>query len=258
MIYRGLPEFGLPLITPEDPALVELVREIQSRPQPFPSWPAGDLDTAAVLLNQNRKAIVALTYIWQHTGRGMSKSRHSNLGSSLQLEVLSGHASVVRDLGSFILPGSKRLITERGMFGNNLDVLDPHEVARSGGYMGAGGGGGSRGAAAVALSLDFAVLEDGLCVGPDESGEFESLTAALELLRSTAREALTALRGGASEGHIFEILRPLARRGGRDRSPLLTIFGQMAINRLVNTEKADFSAWLARYAETPPLALRRP
>ena len=32
---------------------------------------------------------------------------------------------VPQDLGTFILPGSKRLITDQAMFGNNLDVLPP-------------------------------------------------------------------------------------------------------------------------------------
>jgi hypothetical protein len=74
------------------------------------------LDTAAILLNQTGKAIVTLSYVWRHrTASGTTRaSRHTNLGSGVQMEVLCGRTAVHRDLGSFILPGSKRLITERG------------------------------------------------------------------------------------------------------------------------------------------------
>ena len=75
------------------------------------------------------------------------------------------------------------------MFGNNLDVLPRDEIARGGGYMGAGGGGRlSKGISdeqivGIELCLELAILEDGHCVGPDESGLFESLTEALERQR---------------------------------------------------------------------------
>jgi hypothetical protein len=141
--YLDLAEFGLTFVTSNDPAFPSLLHDLESRPQPFGSWPTGDLNSAAVLLNQSGKAIIVLAYVWRYTTvEGVTRtSLYSNLGSSMQLEVLNGRAEVVRDLGSFILPGSKRLITEQGMFGNNLDVLPRDEIARGGGYIGAGGGG---------------------------------------------------------------------------------------------------------------------
>ncbi|HYZ85999.1 MAG TPA: hypothetical protein VE621_16430 [Bryobacteraceae bacterium] len=95
-------------------------------------------DHAVVLLNNTGMAIVAPEWFWRYTNRfGETRtSRFSNLGSSAQRAVLTGRSKVVRDLGTFILPGSKRLITERGMFGNNLDVLTPEELPRAQGYGG--------------------------------------------------------------------------------------------------------------------------
>jgi hypothetical protein len=117
--------------------------------------------------------------------------------------------------------------------------------------------------AAVELCLDFAILEDGLCLGPDESGLFGSLTEDLELHRRTAQEVVPALRNGASEGRAFEILRPLARNtpppppSGRQRAPVNHIFANMAIWQLVNASPPDLLAWFERTVQSP-LRLHRP
>jgi hypothetical protein len=75
-------------------------------------------------------AIIAVEWFWRYTSRdGKTRtSRFSNLGSSAQRDVLTGRSKVSRDLGTFILAGSKRLITELGILGNNLDVLTPEEL----------------------------------------------------------------------------------------------------------------------------------
>jgi len=274
--YCGLPEFGLPLVTPGMASFAALVRDIESRPGPGPFQPAIDPGRAAVLLNQSGKAVVALDYVWHYTAEDGQRrtSRCSTLGSSAQREVLSGRSKVGRDLGTFILPDSKRLITEQGMFGNNLDVLSPDELVHSQGYCGvsgAGGGGFRAGAevehTTVKLSLDLVILEDGLCVGPDESGLFAALNEFLELQRSTAQEAAAELRNGASAGRIFEIVRPLARHrrpevgpDGRPRQTmsLLLGFGNEAIHRLVNASTPELLAWFENAAQAPLLQLRRP
>src|SRR5258708_24803791 len=98
--YRGLAEFGLLVVAPQAPVCSALVRDIQDRWQPFVSWPAGDLATAAVLLNQSGKAVVTLAYIWRYTtAQGKTRtSSFSNLGSSMQMDVLCGRAEVAQDL----------------------------------------------------------------------------------------------------------------------------------------------------------------
>jgi hypothetical protein len=118
----------------------------------------------------------------------------------------------------------------------------------------------------IELCFELAIFEDGLCVGPDESGLFESLTEALESQRCTAQEVVTALRNGASEGQIFEIVRPLARHisspvpVGRHRHslPLLRTFAIMAIHQLVNASTSELLTWFERSAQSPSLRLRRP
>jgi len=272
--YRDLAKFGLPLVTPEWPAFSALVRDIEGHPQPFRAWPAENLDAAAVLMNQSGKAVVTLAFIWRYTSvEGKTRtSRFSNLGSSMQMDVLCGRAEVVQDLGSFILPGSKRLITERGMFGNNLDVLPPDSAGLCVAYIGAGGGGSSNKGpreeiAGIELSLDIAILDDGLCAGPDESHLYESITGDLNRQCDTAQEIVAALRNGASEGQVFEVLLPLARRASssprgaaehvRVQSPLFNLFAGMAIDRLVNSTGTELLAWFERIAESPPIQLHR-
>ena len=177
----------------------------------------------------------------------------------MQSDFLNGLAGVIRDLGSFILPGSKRLITERGMFGNNLDVLPPEAVGRGGGYISASGGGAFRKGASeeetaqIELALDFAVLEDGQCVGPDEWGLFESLTQDVARQRTTAQEIVAALHNGASAGQVFEILRPLARHG--PPSPLLSMFANSAIHKLVHLGEPELLRWFEQVAQSSPVPL---
>jgi hypothetical protein len=267
--YSDLAEFGILLVTPDQVGFDLLVGDIESRPQPFGSWPVEDLTHSAVLLNYSGKAISALSYVWKYTGSTgeQRKSRYSNFGSSMQLEALTGRSGVIQDIGTFVLAGSKRLITERGMFGNNLDVL-PDNRPPGGGYMGAGGGGSrlrQEEIAAIELVLDLAVLEDGRCVGPDESGLFESLVEDLEEIRRAAAQAATVLRDGGSTGRIFEMLRPLARHAGGSpqrasgrRSPFLGMFANMAIHQLINGDDAAVATWFGAQAQPASLRLYRP
>lgn len=272
--YRGLAEFGLPLIAKDDPSFDALASEIESHPGPGPTRP--DLlvsDPAAVLLNNTGRAIIAVEWFWRYTNRDgkVRTSRFSNLGSSAQRDVLTGRSKVGRDLGTFILPGSKRLITEGGIFGNNLDVLTPEELPRAQGYCGGWGGGSPREStetelAAIELILDLTILEDGVCVGPDESALYEALTETLDLQRAAAQEAFNALEAGASVGQVFEIVRPLARHGppaartsGKPRHsrPILLTFGSEAIHHLINANDTDLLAFFRRAAEPRSLELRR-
>ena len=267
-VYRDLAAFGLPLVTPAQPEFASLVHDIESRPGPVGSWPFDDLSNAAVLLNQTGNAILDISYVWKYTSaRGRAHSTHcSNLGSSsIQLDVLSGRSKVVQDLYTFILPGSKRLITERGMFGNNLDVLgqDPRP---HGGYVVSAGGGGrnttTEKIVAVELVLDLAILDDGWCVGPDESGLLESLIEDLERISSTAEQAAKSLRDGASAGQVFEMLRPLARdtpptATQRRTSPFLRMFANMGIHQLVNGDLPAVERWLETQAHLRRIRLQR-
>ena len=268
-VYRDLAAFGLPLVTPAQPEFASLVHDIESRPGPFGSWPIDDLSNAAVLLNQTGNAILDISYLWKYTSaRGQAHSTHySNLGSSsIQLDVLSGRSELVQDLGTFILPGSKRLITERGMFGNNLDVLGQDPRPHGGGYARAVGGGDrnttSEKIVAVELVLDLAILDDGRCVGPDESGLFESVIEDLERISSTAEQAAKSLRDGATAGQIFEILRPLARHTPptatpRRRSSFLRMFADMGIHQLVNVDSPALERWLETQAQLRRIRLQR-
>jgi hypothetical protein len=262
-VYRDLAEFGLPFITPDHSAFAALAADIQSRPQPFGPVIAVDMNTAAVLMNQSGKTIVALSYIWRYTTPGgeTRTSRHSSFGSSMQLDVLAGRTSVIRDRSSFILPGSKRLIIQDGIFGDNLDVLPPEPASHGGGWSGSGAGRHSRVGGeeivGIELQLDVVFFDDGLCVGPDESDLFGSVTGDLDRQRDAAVRIVEALRDGASAGRVFDILRPLARHTGGKAGHLLSMFANTAIHRLVNASDPELMAWFEHAAQPSTLRLRR-
>jgi len=260
---HGLVEFGLPLISKDDPSFATLVSDILRLPGPGPAPPTLGSEQAAVLLNKTGKAIVAVEWFWRYTSRdgSMRTSRFSNLGSSAQRDVLKGRSKVGRDLGTFILSGSKRLITEHGLFGNNLDVLTSEELPRVQGYCGGWGGGNSSQSneteqATVELVLDLVILENGLCLGPNESALYEAINESLDIQQKAAQEAATALQSGAAVGRVFEIIRPLARQHRHSRAALPS-FGNEAIHHLINANDTDLLAVLKSAAEPRSLALRR-
>jgi hypothetical protein len=272
--YRDLAEFGLPLRAAGDPAFHTRVEEIRKRPGPFLPDIDGESEPAAVLENQSGKAVIILGYLWQYTTTGgeIRTNRNLNLGSSRQMDVLTGRETVSRDLGSFISPGSSRLITEDGMFGDNRDVLGPPPAAGGGGWaFGRGYGARKRfpeQIAALELRLDVAIFEDGLCAGPDELGLMESLTERMQRQRDTAREIVRELQEGASPGRIFEMLRPLARRpyagppkpgSLRDgHTPLLSMFVHSAVNHLINMDGERLLKWFEAAADISPMRIHRP
>lgn len=270
--FRGLAQFGLPLVTAADERFAGFVREIEESPWPAPGFGPGDFDAqrAAVLLNESGRAIIAYSILWRYANAGGKERTHriSNFGSSAQREALCGRSAARRDAWTFILPGSKRLITERGVFGSNLDVLGDEERQRGFcGGVGGGSGGWRRGESegelqSIELVVDFAVLEDGLCVGPDESETFEALKESLERQRTVARDVLTALERGEPDGRIFEMVRPLAQHrpvGPPGHGlPLASSFGMEAVHRLVNGERAQIVNFFEREAAEPALQLRRP
>jgi hypothetical protein len=180
------------------------------------------------------------------------------------MDVLTGREKAARDLFSFILPGSRRLITEDGMFGDNRDVLAPQPPT---GVVGASFSGGGRGragdlesdrdVAGVELAIDVAIFEDGLCVGPDESDLRESLTEQMQRQKDVAHEIVRALRDGAGPGRIFEMLRPLAQHKPH-HTPLISMFARLALNQLIKADDTTLPDWFGAAAAISPLRLHPP
>jgi hypothetical protein len=283
-IYRDLAEFGLPLITPGEPAFDLRFEEIRNIPQPLGPDIDHIPDRAAVLENQSESVVITLRYVWRYTTTDGETRTSSclNLGSSRQMDVLTGQEKAARDLFSFILPGSRRLITEEGIFGDNRDVLAQQPPSSGGGWgFSSGGRGRTRGTArdfdrdvvGIELVLDLAIFEDGLCVGPDESGVRENLTEQMQRQKDVAHEIVRALREGGGPGLIFEMLRPLARHGrlamndrqaagrspeGHLHAPLLSMFARSAIGQLINADDTTLPTWFEAAAAISPLRLHRP
>jgi hypothetical protein len=272
-IYRDLSEFGLPLLTPESSDYPARFEEIRNRPMQVGPVIDGIPVRAAILENRTGRAVIILSYVWRYTtATGQTRTtRRSNLGSSRQMDILMGREKAVRDVSSFILPGSRRLITEDGIFGDNSDVLARQPT--TGGGWGRGTGGRETeepiGIVRIVLELDAVILEDGLCLGPDESRLRESLIEQMATQANTAREIAEVLRAGATPGRIFEMLRPLAihravRATQSDKAPrgipvhFLSMFARVAIDNLINADNAEFADWVEAAAASSPLRLHPP
>lgn len=257
---RGLPDYGLPLIPSSDPAFAALAAGVQSH---WGSVPEIVSDRAAVLRNQSGKAIVALVATWKfaHSDR---YTHLGTLGSNAQLEVLMGRIPVPNDRFGFILPGSVRLITEEGIFGDNSDVLPLEPAPRDGGFVRSRFQQGTvlPASTGAELVLDAVFMEDGLCLGPDEGGIFEAVSSDIEQQISLAQQLAARLREGASAGELFETLRPLARRPAADRPGwsnwLQSWFAHHIIHTMIQESDQNVLATLDGCATPPRLALRRP
>lgn len=288
MTFRDLAEYGLPLFAPGTPEFQSGFEAIRQLPLPF--GPPSDLlpENAALLENRTNSAVITMAHVWKYSFSDgeVRSSLHLNLGSGTRMDVLTGRRKAVRDLTSFILPGSRRLIAEQGIFGDNRDVLpSPPGIggAWAGGGMGgraaamrsAGGGeaGSEQSVVMIELQLDVAIFEDGLCAGPDNAGLREGLNKYLQARRNTAEEILDELRQGAPAGRIFEILRPLVNGRGRPSwpspgnfpssgthrfLPLLSMFAREAIELLTSAGDAELLSWMESAAHDLPLRLHRP
>ena len=181
----------------------------------------------------------------------------------MQMDVLAGLTGVAQDRSRFILPKSKRLITEAGVYGDNSDVMSLESEFSGRGY----GGVRSRirrheNVVGVELRLDVVIFDDGLCVGSDEFGLVESVIEVLEQQRSAAQQVVEALRNNASRGHVFEIVRPLANRArveaGGGFGHLLRIFARRAIDDLVEKSGPELAGRFEHFAQASALPLHRP
>ncbi len=258
-VYHGLASDGLPLVTPSDEAFPTRFRSIRANCW-FPV-PEVRHEPAAILVNLTGQTILAFAVVWRYTNPAGETRTHTRytLGSSRQVEALCGRSGPGPDDHTFVLPGSQRLITQQGIFGDNHDVIPP-EVRRSGSFSGGGRAAGSPPADFhhAELSLDVVFLEDGRVLGPDTSGLFEAVTSTFAAQRQLAAEMVAALRSGATVGALFDLLRPmgLADRTRHDGAHSLRhMFVHQATHVLLHLTQEEILAWAEREAEPPRLQL---
>lgn len=278
--YTDLAEFGLPLVTPEDADFAGLVDEIRNRPSPMQRFMDGDLSGAAVVVNQSGKTALSLAVIFVIEDADGQRSRNHFSGPNSVgplYDVLTGAVPVSPRTSGHIFPGSKRLITTQGVWGDNTDVIAPDANDPRRGVLGSftrsGGGWGFRGPRAAEpvsgdLLLDLAIFEDGLCVGPDRHGGFAALMEDFSERRRVGTEILEALQKGASRGEIFEMVRPLAQGPPPPavRMPLARRlpthaghqFANTVIHQLVQLDDASLLRMFENAARPIAIELRRP
>jgi hypothetical protein len=245
--YRDLARHGLLFVLPDDCRFSSILEGI--RAHELRLLPDEGLDYAAILCNSSDKAIVALAYVWEFTAPDGRKHQvaFNNLGSSGQYDVLRGTANVVLERYGAILPGSRRLITEHELYGDNSDVL-PEEDAPPRDLL-------SRRVRPVHfdskweqvdLHLDSIFFEDGLCVGPDRLGLIKRVIKGFEEERSAAHDCVKALRKGATRGKLFDRVRDMA--GNSKEQPIQHLFAIMAIDNLIRQQSDDeLIAWFERF-----------
>lgn len=197
MICSSLPEFGIPFVTPDDPAFGELASRISL--DPFGTRLTQPPPDAVVALNQSTKAVLAMSLIWKWADMNgnITVQRMPGLHSLAQLDWSSERLEARNNWFAPFLSGSKRLITSQGVFGDNSDVLPPEEKPK--GFAGSFArpnrtGRGAADRTPVEVHLDSVIFDDGLCVGPDEMGIFGTITSAAAEQSRLASEAIVLLQ----------------------------------------------------------------
>jgi hypothetical protein len=259
--FFDLPEHGLHLVPFDDARFPAYLNEILAQRQPFPLPPLEDLKDAAILLNESGKWVIVLEAVWRFRDGGAPRRTHrlGNLHSTEQLEILTGRTKPVEGMHSGIAPGSKRLVTERGLIGSNLSVSAQGGGGSSGTFVTAMGGKKSEGLE-VEVSLDVAIFDDGRCAGPDTGDLFSALRAAIEAQEAVAKKAVKLLQSGAPEGQVFDLLLPLARSGrshGAGQRPLMPLFSHAAMHHLIHSSREGQIRWFEGFASPATIALHR-
>jgi hypothetical protein len=272
VVYRGLPEFGLPFITVEDSRFDELKSQVVFHP--LAGRPEASPPETVIAVNESRQPVLAMSFLWRWTdGSGqVTTTRMPGVSSLSQLGPVQGDPRQLR-FHPF-LPGSKRLVTPAGVFGDNSDVLPAS--SEPSGFMGSFGGAGLRGRRGMKeperrlleMQLDSAIFADGLCAGPDELGVLAALEPVRTEQQRIASEAAVLLRSGAKFGEVFDCVRVAARHPGptsvfqaTDPWHLLFTFGTQAMDRLIHAQdeqRDGLAAWFEEQSRQPTLKLRRP
>ena len=211
---------GLTLISPNNNEFAPLLEDIRRRTQvrnpdgpPFPPEPIPDnLEFAAILLNHSEKAVAGLALEWQFedvTGHRYSSRSTSAFGRALLLPFgFRPEQLAVQGYWHTILPGSKRLLADRSIFGDNTDVRAPRsdEVWR-GGAVRAGGGGRALTDTSrvrnVVLVIDGAFFVDGEFLGPNQMRLWEDVYHEGEVKIEAAHIAGDGKRSGRSATDIM-------------------------------------------------------
>jgi len=267
VICRDLPQFGMCFITRDDPSFHELLAgmwldPLGTKPEELPQ-------ESLIVLNQSGKAVMAMSFIWRwDQGGRITSDKVIGLSSLAQLQFDPGDPRKLR-FHPF-LPGSKRVVTPNGAFGDNSDVLPPEPGPV--GFVGGGIGAGRMRRPQperrlVELQLDSVIFAEGECAGPDDMGILANLGPAAEEQHRLASQAVTLLEQGARLGDVFELLRHTAHYPGPrsathtpDFLRLLFSFGRQAMDRLVNATddlREPLIEWFREQSRLPRLEFRR-
>lgn len=243
---------GLTLISSADEQFAELVEDIRRRTEvrnpggpPFPPEriPA-NLQFAALLMNHSEKSIAALAIEWKFenvTGQHFSHRLILPFGRSLLLPFGARPEQLV--FGGYwytIFHGSKRLIADMKIFGDNTDVRPPRdEELWRGGGVGVGGGGGSRTDSRdlrnVVLAIDGAFFVDGEFIGPNRIQLWEDVYYEAEVKVEAAHIAAMGKAGGLSAAEIMTKIDHLLGRADQPLRP--------PVGTLETVAPEEFRAW---------------
>lgn len=212
---------------------------------PFPREPIpDDLTFSAILVNHSEKPVAALAIKWDFEETGGQRYSHQSVNTlGRQFLVPPGIPADRAGIPGFwntILPGSKRLLIESKIFGDNTDVRAPRsdEVWRGGGI---GSSGRSRRSAdparfqSVELVLDGVFFSDGEFLGPNEMHLWEDVFYESQVKLEAAR---IAAKGEGNARSAEEIVREVNRYTGPPPDPGTP---PVSSREMVTTE--DFRKW---------------
>jgi hypothetical protein len=226
LVCEDLAPYGVVLIPPASQAYFELLADIERRLQARPkgSPPIGndalsrisEHDTAgsAILVNKAPVAIASMAYTWtfrDQNGRTRTSSYSPGTNPSVLLPFLQNDR--VKKFDSFwntIFPGSKRLMTADGSYGDNTDVRAPAaDELSSGGFSGFSGG-AQLGVEPLKLTLDGVFFVDGGFAGPNQLGAWDQVAAARETFLALSALARDVRGTPAAQAEFFAHVQQLS------------------------------------------------
>lgn len=234
---KGMPEHGLVVISPSDPAFdAEISKLLSGKPDALREAIEATKPFCVLLRNTGSLDVIMYSVKWELVGAdGMTRASAGSFGSpGLLLGMGQPTDPRLVKASDRIRPGEARLVSIDSSLKNlvygvlnhtiAVDAADKEAVARVTreyiSYWGTVAKGYTQSVISVTATFDGAIYEDGSFVGSDESGLYARAQALVESRRDLALDIDAGLKAKQSPADILARVRDIAQKPERLRDRL--------------------------------------